>query len=334
MVSCGSVTSMRVRRRGLVRRRRAVRAGSVVSLCASLALHGSVFVLCMTSPAVQYGDGGSASEDTFVGTVSIAGWAHVLGAPVSAVETPCAVLPPPEANPIQAARELPEERPQEPADLSASEEHAQVAAVPEPREPAASRGAQTADASPDAAASVCPPADPTPNPIVPAADAPEPPVVAPPETAIARAEVSPHAATAASSAIGAERAAETPQGAPDGGDALGQAGTPGEDRVRRGERGDVRREYIGRVVRKIHAAKRYPAGARLRNVEGQAEVTLAIAAHGGVLEVRLSTASGFRALDEEAVAMVRRAAPFEPIPEELGLESLRLIVPVRFRIHP
>ncbi len=323
---------MCVRRRGdRFRRSRAVRAGSAASLCVSLALHGSVFVLGMMAPGVRYGDGGSASEDTFVGTVSIAGWAHVLGAPASAVETPCAVLPPPETrNPFQTARELPEEPPQEPG----ADEHAQAAAAPELHEPAASCGAETAEASPDAAASASPPADPAPNPIEPPAVAAEPPALPAPETAVARAETSPHAATAPPSAVGTERAGETPPGAPDGGDAVGQAGIPGEDRVRRGARGDVRREYIGRVVRKIQAAKRYPAGARLRNLEGQAEVTLAIAAHGGLLEVRLSTASGFRAFDEEAVAMVRRAAPFEPFPEELGREPLRLIVPVRFRIRP
>jgi protein TonB len=122
-------------------------------------------------------------------------------------------------------------------------------------------------------------------------------------------------------------------GAADGGPVPGQAGTPGDSRFRRGEKGSVRQEYIARILRKLQAEKRYPPDARQKGWEGDAEVTVTIAANGSLLAVDLRKATAFRLLDEEAADMVRRAAPFDPIPREVGLEKWKLIVPIRFRIH-
>ena len=124
-----------------------------------------------------------------------------------------------------------------------------------------------------------------------------------------------------------------PRGAPDGGPILGQAGTPGDSHLRRGQKGSVRQEYIAKLLRRIQAEKRYPADARQKGWEGDAEVLMTIAADGRLLAVGLKKATAFRLLDEEATDMVRRAAPFDPIPREVGLGTWKLIVPIRFRIH-
>lgn len=56
--------------------------------------------------------------------------------------------------------------------------------------------------------------------------------------------------------------------------------------------------------------KRYPPQARARGATGRPVVAFAIAASGALDGVGLSRSSGERDLDAEALAMVRRAAPF------------------------
>jgi len=60
---------------------------------------------------------------------------------------------------------------------------------------------------------------------------------------------------------------------------------------------------------------------------------LTIAADGSLLGVDLRRTTPYRVLDEEAAQMVRRAAPFDPIPPEVGPGNLKLIVPIRFRLR-
>ncbi|MGQ9592316.1 MAG: energy transducer TonB family protein, partial [Planctomycetota bacterium] len=111
----------------------------------------------------------------------------------------------------------------------------------------------------------------------------------------------------------------------------GQPGVPGDAEATRGRARDLRARYIAGVLARIHAAKRYPQQARWRGEEGLAEVAFTIEADGRVSTVELVKPSGRPLLDAEARAMVRRAAPFEEIPRELG-SRIRLVVPVRFEL--
>ena len=55
---------------------------------------------------------------------------------------------------------------------------------------------------------------------------------------------------------------------------------------------------------------------------------------GQVLAIRVATSSGSAALDEEAMALVRRAQPFPPPPPELaGCCTVDLTVPIRFNLR-
>ena len=51
---------------------------------------------------------------------------------------------------------------------------------------------------------------------------------------------------------------------------------------------------------------------------------------GQVTSARLLQSSGDRVLDDEAVALPRRASPLPPPPAELGGGAINLNVPVRF----
>ena len=60
-------------------------------------------------------------------------------------------------------------------------------------------------------------------------------------------------------------------------------------------------------------------------------VTFSVGTKGEVLETRIMASSGAKLLDEEAVAMVSRAGPFPPIPQEIRRTSMTFTVPVRFQ---
>jgi len=51
---------------------------------------------------------------------------------------------------------------------------------------------------------------------------------------------------------------------------------------------------------------------------------------GRILSVRLERSSGFRALDEEALALPRRASPLPKPPEDVRGDPIELVVPVEF----
>jgi TonB family protein len=60
--------------------------------------------------------------------------------------------------------------------------------------------------------------------------------------------------------------------------------------------------------------KRYPESARSRGAEGTPTVAFSLDGGGRVTGAGLSRSSGERDMDAEAVAMVRRAAPFPAPP--------------------
>ncbi len=77
------------------------------------------------------------------------------------------------------------------------------------------------------------------------------------------------------------------------------------------------------VIARLNAVKRCPAGGG----NGTATVSFTITAGGGVNSARLAGSSGNSALDQEAVAIVRRAAPYPPT-ESGG--PVPVAAPIRF----
>ena len=113
----------------------------------------------------------------------------------------------------------------------------------------------------------------------------------------------------------------------------GSLEVPGAAEQKAGAAADARSAYLASVAARLHAAKRYPADARRFGVQGTAVVAFRVEANGTATGVRVEESSGDRQLDGEAVAMVRRASPFAPIPNELGGQVLCVTVPVAFIIH-
>ena len=95
-----------------------------------------------------------------------------------------------------------------------------------------------------------------------------------------------------------------------------------EDAVPQGPRVE---ERLRTIRERIQAAVVYPPLARMRRLEGVAQVRFAIAADGSPLALELAGSTGHAILDRAALAAVRAAAP---LPWVYG----RLEVPVRFEL--
>jgi protein TonB len=86
------------------------------------------------------------------------------------------------------------------------------------------------------------------------------------------------------------------------------------------------------IVALLERNKRYPETAQSRREQGVAQVFFSLDRQGRVLESRVVRSSGANALDEEALALLRRAQPFPPPPRELAGDHIDLTVPIRFNL--
>lgn len=81
------------------------------------------------------------------------------------------------------------------------------------------------------------------------------------------------------------------------------------------------------LVAELNRHKRYPSGA---TGTGTATIAFTMSRSGSVTSSRLLQSSGDNALDQEAVALPRRASPLPPPPPGLPGSSFALNVPIRF----
>ena len=87
------------------------------------------------------------------------------------------------------------------------------------------------------------------------------------------------------------------------------------------------------LVARIEQHKQYPEEARLKRDQGVVQVFFVLDREGRVLESRVVRSSGANALDEEALALLKRAEPYPPPPEVLSGDHVKLTVPIRFNLN-
>jgi protein TonB len=86
------------------------------------------------------------------------------------------------------------------------------------------------------------------------------------------------------------------------------------------------------LVSHLNRFKRYPDGARARGAQGAVLVEFTIDRSGRVVASRVLRPSGSALLDEEAIAVLRRASPLPGPPAEVSGELFPLTLPIQFRI--
>lgn len=84
--------------------------------------------------------------------------------------------------------------------------------------------------------------------------------------------------------------------------------------------------YLSRVMAQLNRAR--PAGT---GDTGRVVVRFVIQRSGAATAIALARPSGVAAIDQAALAMVRRAAPFPPLPAEFAPASMSLSLPINFR---
>jgi periplasmic protein TonB len=95
-------------------------------------------------------------------------------------------------------------------------------------------------------------------------------------------------------------------------------------------RSDAGTNYRGIVAAHLARHKQNPPDARAQGEEGSATVSFSIDGAGRVTRVALTRHAGVASLDQESLAMVRRASPFPPPPAG---QAMSFTVPVSFALR-
>ena len=82
--------------------------------------------------------------------------------------------------------------------------------------------------------------------------------------------------------------------------------------------------YFASIKRKIELVWQYPYEAAAAGIQGELTLDFVIARSGRVDSIALVLSSGSKILDDEAIRSIRKAAPFDPIPEQYKIPSLQI----------
>ncbi len=91
--------------------------------------------------------------------------------------------------------------------------------------------------------------------------------------------------------------------------------------------------YIRQVAAFLNRVKTYPEKARAAGQQGVVVVRFTISRAGQVGSINVLRSSGSEALDEAGLALVRRAAPFPPLPDDFSGPLLTLTLPLSFGLR-
>jgi len=82
--------------------------------------------------------------------------------------------------------------------------------------------------------------------------------------------------------------------------------------------------YFSHLKRKIEMAWNYPLKAQENNWGGRLNIVFTIEKNGNVSSIKLVKSSGYEILDDAAISALKYASPFNPIPESIGEDRLRI----------
>lgn len=95
---------------------------------------------------------------------------------------------------------------------------------------------------------------------------------------------------------------------------------------------DVKATWEALVLAHLEKYRRYPARARAARQQGVTHIRFTMNRAGRILSAEIARKSGFFALDQAALATLRRAEPLPAIPEGMP-DEVELTVPVEFFIR-
>jgi len=90
--------------------------------------------------------------------------------------------------------------------------------------------------------------------------------------------------------------------------------------------------YNQTLFRLIRDNIEYPWAAAQGQIEGVLRLSLNVSSTGELLGVKVVRSSGFAVLDENAMSMVKKLAPYPPFPSEINQDQLWVDIPVVYKI--
>jgi protein TonB len=97
--------------------------------------------------------------------------------------------------------------------------------------------------------------------------------------------------------------------------------------------GSTRTTYLSELRNFIERYKSYPPQARTLGHEGQAEVRFSILSDGTLSSIELLRSSGSSILDQAALSLLQRVQKLAPIPIELRMTQLDLVLPIQYSLN-
>ena len=97
--------------------------------------------------------------------------------------------------------------------------------------------------------------------------------------------------------------------------------------------GSTRTTYLSELRNFIERNKSYPPQARTLGHEGQAEIRFSILSDGTLSSIELLRSSGSSILDQAALSLLQRVQKLSPIPAELKLSQLDLVLPIQYSLN-
>jgi protein TonB len=95
----------------------------------------------------------------------------------------------------------------------------------------------------------------------------------------------------------------------------------------------ARANYMGMLSAHLQRFKQYPPAARAANQQGTAVLSFTVSRDGEVSGSHITKSSGFATLDNETMAMLRRAQPLPAFPPEMTQSSLNFNAPIGFSLR-
>ena len=90
--------------------------------------------------------------------------------------------------------------------------------------------------------------------------------------------------------------------------------------------------YQDMVKQRIEEVRKYPSWAKRQGIEGNVYLSFIVLSNGLSKDTEIIHPSGSKILDEEAVATIKRANPFPPIPKEITQDFVFIEVTIVFTL--
>lgn len=91
--------------------------------------------------------------------------------------------------------------------------------------------------------------------------------------------------------------------------------------------------YFASIKRKIELVWQYPQEAVTAGLQGDLTIDFVIGRNGRLESLELLQGSGYKILDDEALGSIRKAAPYNPIPEQYSIPNLRIRARFIYEMH-